>query len=339
LAGKRAQAPRRRPKRRRTGRILYRLLVAVSAVIVVTYCAFVLAVKPPEQKPAPISTPALDHNTQDEEHSTPTPTPLVRKDQFYIFLLAAPDQVSGNADSIMVVSFDVPNRAVGVVSIPRDTLVNQPNPKINGSLHKGIDNLQAVVSDLMGIPIDYYITVDIDVFKDLVNAVDGVDFYIPCDMDYDDPTQDLYIHYTEGTRHLNGQQALEVVRFRKNNDGTGYSDTGRAQTQRNLLTAVAKKVLSWSGLTKFDQFLKVFQQNVTTDLSGTDIAWLASQAVGVDLSTGISSATLPGDGTFTYKNTKWCYRLYEEECLEIINRLLNPYTTEITSDMAHIFQP
>ena len=305
----------------------------------VTYCAFVLAVKPPEQKTAPTPTPAGGYSEQGGEDSAPTPTPLVRKDQFYTFLLAAPDQVSGNADSIMVASFDVPNRKVGVVSIPRDTLVDQPSPKINSSLHKGIDNLQAVVSDLMGIPIDYYITVDIDVFKDLVNAVNGVDFYVPCDMNYDDPTQDLYIHYTEGMHHLNGQQALEVVRFRKNNDGSGYSDTGRAQTQRDLLLAVAKKVLSWNGLTQFDQFLQIFQDNVTTDLSGTDIVWLAAQAVGVDLSEGVSSATLPGDGSFTYKNTKWCYRLYEDECLEIINELLNPYTTEITSDMANIFQP
>ena len=67
-------------------------------------------------------------------------------------------------------------------------------------------------------------------------------------MNYDDPYQDLYIHYEEGMQHLSGQQALEVCRFRHNNDNTGYNDTGRMETQRGVLTAIAKKMLSWASI-------------------------------------------------------------------------------------------
>ena len=130
------------------------------------------------------------------------------------------------ANTIMVAAYDTAEQKVGVVSIPRDTLVDRSFPKINAVYGSGgIEALKETVSDLIGIPIDHYMTVNIRAFKALVDAVGGIDFYVPCDMDYDDstPGQELYIHYKEGMQHLNGQQALEVVRFRHNNDGSGYT--------------------------------------------------------------------------------------------------------------------
>lgn len=185
-----------------------------------------------------------DPNTEEDESALPTPTPLVRKDGFYTFLLAATDEGGGNTDTIMVVGYDTANQEMGVVSIPRDTLVDRKIPKINSVYASdGIDGLKDVVSDLIGIPIDHYVTVNLNGFQRLVNAVGGVDFYVPCDMNYDDPTADppLSIHYSEGMTHLDGQEAMEVVRFRHNNDGSGYTDVGRSQTQQKLLIAVGKK--------------------------------------------------------------------------------------------------
>ena len=115
-------------------------------------------------------------------------------------------------------------------------------------------------------------------------------------MNYDDPYQDLHIHYTKGQHHLNGQQAMEVVRFRHNNDGSGYTDVGRAEMQRQVLVALAKKVVSWNSLTKVQEFVEIFQEYVKTDLSTTDMLYFASQAVGVDLDTGITQGTLEGRG-------------------------------------------
>lgn len=334
---------------RRTGRVLYRSLVLVSAVIVALFAAYQVWVRPPSRNAPAMATapvrpaPTDDPDTQEDE-SLNTPAPLVRKEGFYTFLLAARDAVGGNADSIMVVSYDTVNQSVGVVSIPRDTLVDveRGSPKINASF-RGDDpaeHLKGVVSDLVGFPIDHYLTVNINAFKAIIDSLGGIDFYVPCDMNYDDstPGQELYIHYQEGMQHLSGQQAMEVVRFRHNNDGSGYTDTGRAKTQQKLLAAVAKKVLSWQSVGKITEFMDIFATYVKSDLDVGNLAWFAVKAMGLDAKEGVSFETLPGDGTVNYKGTSWCYQLYPEECLEIFNRLLNPYTTDLTMDMVRIVQ-
>ena len=99
---------------------------------------------------------------------------------------------------------------------------------------------------------------------------------------------------------------------------------------------MGKKVLANPG--NITEYVDIFLKNVKTDLSATDIIWLATQAASLDLDNGISTATLPGDGTVRYRGTSWCYQLEPEECLEIFNTMLNPYTTEITMDMTNMLQ-
>ena len=188
----------------------------------------------------------------------------------------------------------------------------------------------ADVSNMLGIPIDGYIKVNIRGFITLVDYLGGIDFYVPCNMDYDDPFQDLHIHYTEGQRNLSGRQAMEVARFRKNNDGSGYSDTGRTETQQKLLVALARKVLGWGSLTKINGFVEIFNQNVETDLSMNDMLYFASQGVGLDPSSGVETGTLPGRGDAVYRGSSWCYELDPEGTLDTVNRLINPYDGEMT---------
>ena len=343
---------KKKPKRRgsplgRLFRGLYRMVVVLSALIVVFFCAYQALVKPPEQAAPPTAavpqqTPRPDDpNTEEDESALPTPAPLVRKEGFYTFLLAATDEGGGNTDTIMVVGYDTQNQKMGVVSIPRDTLVDRKLPKINSVYaSEGIDGLKDVVSDLIGIPIDHYVTVNLKGFQRLVDAVDGVDFYVPCDMDYDDPTADppLSIHYTEGMHHLGGQQAMEVVRFRHNNDGSGYTDVGRTETQQQLLVALAKKVLSWGNLTRINGFVEIFNEYVDTDLSLNDMLYFASQAIYLDPSIGVDTFTLEGDGNVTYRGNSYCYELDPQSTLEAVNRLINPYTRELTLEDMNICQ-
>ena len=332
-------------KKKRGGlfRAVYRLILACSILIVLGFCLAKTLLRPPVQAPpvsvqVPESTETVEEPVESAE---PTPTPLVRKEGFYTFLLVATDVGGGNTDTLMVASYDTVGQKVGVVSIPRDTLVRNDFPKINGIYaREGIEGLKEEVSQLTGVPIDYYVMVDIQGFIRLVDEVGGVDFYVPCDMDYDDttPGQELRIHYTEGMHHLDGQGAMEVVRFRHNNDGSGYTDVGRAETQRSLLAAGGEKVLSFSNVPKFNTFVEIFQENVETDLSAEDIAWFISKAVGLDMDSGIQGETLPGDGTVSYRGYDWCYELEPEACLEIFNALLDPYTTPLTMDMVDIMQ-
>jgi len=168
-----------------------------------------------------------------------------------------------------------------------------------------------------------------------VDAVGGVEFDVPVDMDYDDPAQDLSIHYKKGVQHLNGQQALEVVRFRHNNDMTGYSDTGRADTQQALIRAVLDKVLSWGSLGKIKPLLDVCMDNVQTDLTASEVLYFAGQALYLDMG-NVDTRTLSGRGDATHNGYKWCYELDREQTLRDINDLLNPYETPVTDEMANI---
>jgi len=319
----------------RLGLGLYKAAVVVSAIIVASYAAYQIFIRPPAVQP-----PELPDSSQTGAFGQDQEEPK-RRDQVWTFLLMGTDDGNGNADTLMVATYDVKQQKVGVVSVPRDTIVDREwsrYPKINGAYSKGINKVKEEVSWLLGIPIDYYIKVDIKAFVALVDEVDGVDFNVPVDMDYDDPWQDLSIHYKKGVQHLTGQQALEVVRFRHNNDMSGYSDVGRTQTQQALLKAVAHKVLSWDSVPKIAGFVDIFATYVDTDLSVSDMVYFATQALYMDLNTGVSTKTLAGRGDATYKGYTWCYELDKEQTLADINAMLNPYTTPVTDEMAHIMK-
>ena len=349
MAGKRmAQVPQRRPamrkkpkKKRNPLKTVYHVIVAISAVIVALFVAFKLFIKPPstadDQPPVPTESGAPS------ETEGQTVNHRARKDGYYTFLLVGTDKGHGGADTIMVASYDTVSQKVGVISVPRDTLVNVSRKvkKINASYNEGgVEQVKSEVSDLLGIPIDHYLMVNTKAFVQIVDAVGGVDFYVPVDMKYIDPTDNLYIDFRKGTQHLDGENALKVVRFRKNNAGVGYSDLGRAETQRNLVMAVAKKVLSWNSVPKMTTFLNIFAENATTDLSVQDMVWFATKALQLDTDSGVSMATLPGNSDTHYLGSRYYHGLYAEETLAIVNRLVNPYEEErVLDDMDILVVP
>ena len=329
-----AQKKKRKLKRKyRVLRGIYAAIVVVAAVIVIGYGVYKVAVPAPAQAPVASTT----DQTQEQVPGMTTGS-HTRREQVYTFLLTCPDQSSGNADAIMLVTYDVPNQKVGMLSVPRDTLVDESFPKINSSLHGGIENLQTVVSELVGYPIDFYISIDLDGFVELVDAVGGVEFNVPVEMYYNDPSQDLNIFFQPGMQHLDGQEAMEVCRFRKNADGTGYpmGDIQRSETVRNLMITVAKKLVANIG--KLDQFVDILQRNVETNLSGTDLTWFVTKAIGINLDTGVQGNSLPGDGNTTYKGVDYCYELDPAGSLTMINQLVNPFTEDLTGEDVNIFQ-
>ena len=192
--------------------------------------------------------------------------------------------------------------------------------------------LAEVVSDQLGIPVDYTVSVDLTGFEALVEAIGGVNFDVPINMDYDDPIQNLSIHFKKGVQYLNGADAMRVVRFRHNNDGTGYGseDLGRMQTQQKFLKAVAKKMLTASNiLTKIDDYAKIFNQYVDTNLTVGNLAWLCTEVLkmGVDK---IDFSTLPNEWRSPY------IYLIPDETLTLVNTYLNPYVEDRTAEDLHL---
>ena len=251
-----------------------------------------------------------------------------RKEGFYTVLLAGTDDSNGGSDTIILMGVDSKNNKIFGVSVPRDTkaIVNGKAYKMNAAYKiGGMPLLAETISEQMSIPVDYTAEVNLEGFAALIDAMGGVDFEVPIDMDYDDPVQDLEIHISKGLQHLNGASALKVVRFRHNNDGTGYGDEdlGRIRTQQKFLKTAAKKLLSFSSLTKVNDFIRIFQKYVKTDLTLPNLAWLAKEAISAG-SDGIQFATLPG----TWKNP-YIYT-NQEEALALINEHLNPYKEDRT---------
>jgi len=274
------------------------------------------------------SGPAISDGLSEEEAEV-LRSHYERKPYFYTILVSGADDGNGGSDTNILVAVDTVNDYVYGVSIPRDTKasIKGKNHKINYAYNAGgMDLLAQTVSDQLGIPVDYTVLVNLKAFQELVDAVGGVDFYIPIDMNYDDPYQDLSIHFSQGMRHLNGAEALKVVRFR---EGYASQDIGRMQTQQDFLKAVAKKLLTPASLTKLDQFCKIFIQYVKTDLTVGNLVWLGGEVIGMGADK-IEFSTLPGEWKSPY------IYLNQEEVLALVNEHLNPYVEDRTLEDLNI---
>lgn len=321
-------------------KIAYLVLVVISALIVVGYCIVAFLSRPPEldqgDKP-PVITDKTGTGT-DDPAGTSSPSPgLSRREQVYTCLIFGMDDGNGNTDTIMVATFDVPNKAIGLVSVPRDTIVRQDRSggwnKVNTAYAiGGVDQLKQELSELLGIPIDYYVKIKLEAFQKLVDAVGGVWFDVPFYMQYSDPTQNLYIDQPAGYRLLSGEDAMEVVRFRQTNTDASFSDVGRVGVQQAFLKAMLSQVMSRADLSTVPELVDVLFNYVETDV-GTDALYFAKSLLGMDLNSAITTGTLPAVWHYPYM---WVGQ--PEEALELINSLLNVYDGEITRDMVEFLE-
>lgn len=326
--------------RRRQRKQPHTLQVFLTIVLVLlTACVLVKAffLKAPEQKAAELPTqPADAENTaqqspEEEAAQNALKSHLERKGGFYTILLSGLDDDNGGSDTNILMAVDTVNGYVYGVSIPRDSkaIIGGKAHKINYAYNKGGTKLLAdTISEQLGIPVDYTVCVNLQGFTALVDAIGGVDFEVPINMDYDDPIQGLSIHFKKGMQHLSGADALRVVRFRHNNDGTGYGseDLGRMQTQQKFLKAVAKKMLSFENLISNPRkYAEIFGQYVDTDLSVTDLAWFGMQVLGMGVDK-IDFSTLPNEWKYPY------IYLDPDETLALVNTYLNPYVEDRTAE-------
>ncbi|MDZ5253073.1 LCP family protein [Clostridium sp. LIBA-8841] len=206
-------------------------------------------------------------------------------------------------DTIILANFDPITKKAKLVSIPRDTRVKigGKSQKINAAYPIGGEKLvKDIVSNMLDVKVNYVVKVDYEGFRGIIDAIGGVDMYIEQDMNYDDPGQDLHIHFNEGeTVHLDGQKAEEFFRWRKNNDGTGLAngDIDRIKNQQKLMNAVIDKVLSFSMITKIDNIADVLNENIETDLPLDVTVAYGLKALETD-SSNIQMVTLPGEGKY-----------------------------------------
>ncbi|MBC7088376.1 MAG: LCP family protein [Tissierellales bacterium] len=174
------------------------------------------------------------------------------------------------SDTIMLINVDKNKDLISIISIPRDTRTpiegRKYEEKINHAYAYGGPTLTTkTVSNLLGINIDYYAVVDYDLVSQFIDLIGGVEIYVPIDMKYQDPVANppLYIDLQEGLQVLDGDKALQYLRFRK---GYANADLGRIDAQQEFLKVLINETLSLKNIPKIPSMIKLYKTNVDTNI-------------------------------------------------------------------------
>ena len=269
------------------------------------------------------------------------------KDFYTVLVLGRDTGGGGNTDTMLLASYDVTNQKSKVMSIPRDTMVNVPwdvkriNSVYNyyGGGEKGIKALYKEISQLVGFEPDYQVIVEWDAVGAIVEAMGGVYYDVPRNMNYDDPYQDLHIHQTKGYRKLSGSDVMQVLRYRHDTDihyGYPDGDLGRIKTQQSLLKAMIEQLLQLKNVTKIGDFARAVKNNVTSDLTFEEMLWFGSQAVMGGLKVeDVNFVTMPNTALYVYSRAypRWPQNYVfpkAQELLDIVNNELSPFVEKFT---------
>lgn len=208
----------------------------------------------------------------------------------YNVLLIGRDRGGRLTDTIMFVRIDNDRKDVNILSIPRDTYVD--GWKINAMYSiGGIEETIDCVEDIVGLDVDYYVSITTDVFKEIIDQLDGVRFYVPQNMDYEDPYQDLYIHLTEGEQLLDGNKAEQLVRFRSYVQG----DLQRTQVQRDFIQAAISQKKSLKYINRIDDIYKSIADDIETNLTLDDILSNIITFKNLDVTNNLNAYIMPND--------------------------------------------
>ena len=339
------------PRRRRMGRaakMATMIVCCVLALICAVAAWYMLWEEPPERPSSGLNTVAPTEAPESPDASaTPEPTedpnagaPASLNENMYTFLIVGLDKVAYHTDTIMVGRFDVETHEINVVSIPRDTLMNitGSTKKINELYLRGVNSdgdgvgrLLDGIRDMIGFEVDVYAVVDLQAFVELVNAIGGVDYDVPVDMHYYDPTQDLTIDLEAGMQHLTGEQAIGVMRFR-----SGYvsADIGRIGTQQDFLMSIASQFLTLGSIPHLTEFIDIFTEYVETNMTTENLAFFARQFL-MCSSEDIHFYTMPGNYADSIRGISYV-SVDVSAWLEMINNYLNPYDTPVTESNVNL---
>jgi polyisoprenyl-teichoic acid--peptidoglycan teichoic acid transferase len=268
-----------------------RVLALVFILMIVSACAYAFYVYNSLTSAVDTMQEPIQREKSEKREETIT---LKEREPFSVLMLGVDERKGdkGRSDTMIVLTVNPDLKSVKMLSIPRDTrtdiIGHGTEDKINhayafGDVEMAIDT----VEDFLDIPIDYYIKMNMAGFKDIVDAVNGIDVTNETDFNMGK------FHFNEGSIHLNGSEALSYVRMRKN-DPNG--DFGRQQRQRQVIQGVINKGASFSSLTRFDDIFAALGKNVKTDITFNEM--MDIQKNYKDTRNNIQQLTIEGDGQY-----------------------------------------
>lgn len=241
------------------------------------------------------------------------------------------------ADTIMVASYNPQTQQASILSVPRDTYVGKKDKnsassnylasyKMNSVYRNGTNIPETIerVEELIGQDIDNYVLIDTNAITQIVDAIGGVTFNVPIDMDYDDTNQNLHIHLKAGEQLIDGAKAEQLLRFRHNNDWTSYpaeygdNDLGRMKTQREFIQETLKQLIKFENVTKVLDLINIVFNNIKTDLTVETIKYYIPYAFKFDMN-NIKSGMIPGISEQC--NGIWLYIANKNQTKELVDDL------------------
>ena len=268
---------------------------------------------------------------------------LKNLDKIQVLLMGVSTDNGGKlTDTIIIATYDPKNQNASLLSIPRDTFVGK-NPqtgtgsdKINALYQKSPEKTLEKVNEITGLDIKYYMVIDNQALIKLVDVIGGVEFNVPIDMVYDDPSQDLHINLKAGVQILDGDKAEQLLRYRHGNldkktgkylgtypEEYGGDDYGRMRTQREFMIETAKQTLQAKNILKIKEIIDIAYEYVETNLSVSVIKDYVPYAVNIDIS-NIQSAVLPGSSygpSTTPSYPLWFFIADKKETAKLVEEL------------------
>ena len=232
-----------------------------------------------------------------------------------ILLLGVND---GLTDTIMVVSFDMDSQKIALISVPRDTYFYREGYqgaahfKINAAYEKDpLNSAIAVSKTLQGLPIHYYAVLDYEGVAAIVDSMGGVPMNIPFHMKYSDPTDTppLYIDIPEGEQVLDGEHAVQFLRYRK---GYKNGDLGRVEAQQEFMRSAFNQMLG----KELPKVIRTVMQNVDSDITLEMALKIAGKADNLT-SENLTTYMMPNDPLneapwYVYANTEGITQMLRE---------------------------
>lgn len=190
---------------------------------------------------------------------------FAQKDKRINGVILGTDKSGLRTDFIMFVSYDPKNNRINMISIPRDTRVAYSvDKKINSLYLKGKEELvMKSIGEILGVPVEYYAVVHLEGFRKIIDKIGGIPMYVPTNMKYYDPYQNLNINISKGYQVLDGAKAEGFVRFRS---GYPTGDLGRISAQQEFIKAAIEQFLKPQNIPRIPTIINIISEHVKTNM-------------------------------------------------------------------------
>ena len=239
---------------------------------------------------------------------------------------------TGSSDTMIVCSYDPKTQQASMLSIPRDTFIGEntnrakAGNKLNSFYSNGStpEKTMEAINEVTGLNISKYVLIDTKALKELVDIIGEVEFDVPINMDYDDDSQQLYIHLQKGIQKLNGDKVEQLVRFRHNNNGSTYpyeygiEDYGRMRTQRELIKTILKQTVQLKNVKEIGKIMDLAEKYIQTNMNFSELKNYIPYIVKMNID-NIQTEQLPGESKVL--NGIWFFLNDKKETEEVVNRL------------------